>query len=71
MSTIEKLLSRLKERQPLFAIEALSTGSHRDAFEFGRVSGILQGLKMAEEILEEILGEDDNADKSKSTSRSR
>lgn len=59
MPLIEKFLSRLKERQPQFAVEALSNAGQRDAFEFGRMSGVLQGLKMAESILEDILGEAD------------
>lgn len=59
MAAIEKLLSRLKERQPAFAIEALTQVSQRDAFEFGRMTGILQGLKMAETLLEEVLEEED------------
>lgn len=61
MAAIEKFLNRLRERQPAFAIEALSQASResRDAYEFGRMSGILQGLQMAEVILNEVLEEDD------------
>lgn len=64
MAAIEKFLNRLKERQPAFAIEALTQASnHRDAFEYGRMSGILQGLKMAETLLEEVLEEEDGNSK--------
>lgn len=64
MSAVEKLLAQLKDRQVAFAVEALGIVRQRDAFEFGRLHGVISGLKMAEGLLEEILGEDDVGTKS-------
>lgn len=55
----ELLLQRLADEQSTFAKQALSAPAARDAFEYGRVVGIVAGLEMAKRALLELIGEHD------------
>ena len=54
MDSLDQGISALKGRQIELATQALNKPQGRDAFEFGRVCGINQGLGIAVETLTSI-----------------
>lgn len=56
---IEKFLAALQTERTRRAVEYLSTPVRGDAFEYGQRSGIIQGLQIAEVILERLMEEED------------
>lgn len=54
---MEKLLVSLIERRSDLANSALMSPSGRDSFEYGRVSGLYQGLTMAIEAVQDMLAD--------------
>lgn len=52
---IDPLIKRLEDEQRDFALEALTKPSGRDAFEYGRVAGVCEGIERARRIVEDIL----------------
>lgn len=59
---MEKLLIRLLEQRAQLAGQALLQPVGRDSFEYGRVSGLYQGLTMAIEALQDVLADKDEVD---------
>jgi hypothetical protein len=59
MKIEEAFIRALRDKQAEFARESLSKPQARDAFEFGRVSGIYVGLALAMELFETILDGDE------------
>jgi hypothetical protein len=60
---IERVLIALKKEQKEFADSAMRSPAHRDAFEYGRVTGHYSGLMKAVETIEMALNvesEDDD-----------
>lgn len=57
---IERILSKLKTAQAEWANQVLAGSTGRDAYEFGRVSGVYQGLLRAEKMITDIIGEADD-----------
>jgi len=51
-------LDRLKKKQMEYAIASLKTPSDRTEFGYGQASGVYQGLLIAEQLFEEVIGED-------------
>lgn len=58
MISSKKLLQLLKTEQATLASEALARPSGRDAFEYGRVSGMHAGLERAQEVLLGMLSDE-------------
>jgi hypothetical protein len=52
-------IQRLKEEQTQ-CIDLLKTPKDKSAFGYGEASGILQGLSRAEQLFEEVIGEEDD-----------
>lgn len=59
---LKKLLARLEEEAHKYALEAISKPSKRDAFEYGVHHGVLKGIRLAEQWLEEELKEEEDDD---------
>ncbi len=60
MPRIEQtFIRRLKEEQTQ-CIDLLKTPRDKSAFGYGEASGILQGLSRAEQLFEEVIGEEDD-----------
>ena len=56
---LQKYLQRLKEEQA-GCIALLATPKDKSAFGYGEASGIYQGLCRAEQLFEEVVGEDED-----------
>lgn len=56
---LKKFLQRLKEEQT-GCIALLATPRDKTAFGYGQASGIFQGLYRAEQLFEEVIGEEDD-----------
>lgn len=70
MAAIEKLIGRLNDRRVKEATEGLRVPQGRDAYELGRLAGIQQGLTIAKQLVDEVIGEDkDDNPPSKAGSR--
>lgn len=59
---MQELLIRLQVRRAELATTALQHPTERTEFEYGRVSGIYQGLTMAIEALQELQAEKEKDD---------
>lgn len=61
MSTFEATYLRiLDDLRKEFAVDALAKPRHRDAFEFGRSSGVLEGIEKSRERFLALLEEKKN-----------
>ena len=59
-TSIEKrFLTRLKEEQNQ-CIDLLATPNDPTAFGYGKASGIIYGLRLAERVFEEVIGEEED-----------
>ena len=58
---LQKFLQRLKEEQA-GCIALLATPKDKTAFGYGEASGTYQGLCRAEQLLQEVVGEEDDRD---------
>ncbi len=56
---LQKFLQRLKEEQA-GCIALLATPKDKTAFGYGEASGTYQGLCRAEQLFEEVVGEDED-----------
>lgn len=56
---LQKLMQRLKEEQT-DCIALLATPKDKSAFGYGEACGIYQGLCRAEQLFEEVVGEDED-----------
>ena len=56
---LQKFLQRLKEEQS-GCIALLATPKNKSEFGYGEASGIYQGLCRAEQLFEEVVGEEDD-----------
>ena len=56
---LQKLLQRLKEEQA-GCIALLATPNDKTAFGYGKASGHYNGLCRAEQLFEEVVGEEDD-----------
>ena len=56
---LQKFLQRLKEDQTA-CIALLATPKDKTAFGYGEACGIYQGLCRAEQLFEEVVGEEDD-----------
>lgn len=59
-----RFLDRLKSKQIEYATETLRVPKNRTEFGFGEASGVYQGLLLAEQLFEEVIGEDRDRTKS-------
>ena len=59
---IERVLIALKKEQREFAESAMAHPAHRDAFEYGRVTGHYSGLMKAVETIEMALNKESEDD---------
>lgn len=57
-SILDRYLERLKKLKPDYAVEALSTPKGRDTFEYGKHCGFIDGLTRAEQLLQEVIGQE-------------
>lgn len=71
MAAVERIIQSLKSRKVQEAIGGLERPITKDAFELGRLCGIQQGLAIAEGIINEAIGEDENKQKSATRNTSR
>lgn len=55
-----KFLEKLKNAQVEYACGKLEKPSDKTAFGFGEACGVYKGLKLAERLLEEAIGEEDD-----------
>jgi hypothetical protein len=56
---LQKYLQRLKEKQ-VECISLLATPKDKSAFGYGEASGVYQGLCRAEQLFEEVVGEEED-----------
>jgi hypothetical protein len=56
---LKKFLQRLKDEQTE-CIALLATPKDKTAFGYGQASGIFLGLHRAEQLFEEVIGEEDD-----------
>ena len=59
-SILTRYLGQLKELQKTYPHSALKNPTDRDAFEFGKHCGVLEGLERAERLLLEAQSESDD-----------
>jgi hypothetical protein len=59
MAAVERIIESLKRRKVSEAMEGLIHPQTKDAFELGRLCGIQQGLAIAEQLVHEAIGEDE------------
>lgn len=62
MISEQQFIAQLKELSAKTAMEGLKRPSRKDSFEYGELSGKVQGLAMAEELFLKLL-EDQQGDK--------
>ncbi|CAB4145672.1 hypothetical protein UFOVP1204_5 [uncultured Caudovirales phage] len=62
----ERIIRAIRDQKSELAESSLARPQERDAFEFGRVSGMYVGLSRALQIIENILNEDKEEDHGKS-----
>ena len=60
-TVLRKFLQRLKEEQA-GCIALLATPKDKSAFGYGEASGTYHGLCRAEQLFEEVVGEEDDRD---------
>lgn len=60
---MDKLLVELIERRSEIAHVALANPSGRDSFEYGRVSGMYQGLTVAIEAVQAMLADKEDEER--------
>ena len=59
MAQVEKtFIQRLKEKQLENALAAMETPKGKENFDYGKACGIHYGLRLAEQLFEEAIGED-------------
>ncbi len=56
---LQKFLQRLKEEQAS-CIDLLATPNDQTAFGYGKASGLYNGLRRAERLFEEVVGEEED-----------
>jgi hypothetical protein len=56
---LKRFLQRLKEEQT-GCIALLATPKDKTAFGYGQASGLFHGLHRAEQLFEEVIGEEDD-----------
>jgi hypothetical protein len=56
---LKRFLASLKEEQ-LRCIELLVTPNNPTEFGYGKASGILHGLRRAEQLFDEVIGEEED-----------
>ena len=71
MAAVERIIESLKRRKISEAVEGLSRPLTKDTFELGRLCGVQQGLAIAEQIVNEAIGEDEQPSPKKSAIRTR
>ncbi len=72
MATLERYLAALIDLQQKTALESLDPNRNAQTeFRYGQVCGIQQGLKMAEELLNSQLNEDEDGDTDQGGKRTR
>ncbi|HUW44649.1 MAG TPA: hypothetical protein VMW50_02525 [Dehalococcoidia bacterium] len=60
MPQIENVFIERLKRKQLECLQFLSTPKDKTAFGYGEASGILQGLNRAEQLFNEVIGEEDD-----------
>ncbi len=66
MDKLTRLIAKIDEMVPEAAIQLLTQPSKKDAFEYGRACGLIEGMNRVKSELLAILNEDDNASTRKS-----
>ena len=62
MNIEQRLLNALKAKQTQCALEGLKRPQHRDAFEYGYRTGVVEGLEQAIAILLAIVQDERDGD---------
>lgn len=57
-SILNRYLGQLKSLKSEYAVGALSVPKVKDAFEYGKHCGVVEGLNRAEQLLSKALGEE-------------
>lgn len=65
MIKLERLLDAIVRAKLQHSDSSLRNPSNRDSFEYGRVTGIYQGLCSVEVMINDILKEDENNERRK------
>lgn len=60
--SIEKAIMLIEKEQQELAAAALRSPNSRDAFEYGRVSGVYAGLERAKQVLISTITTEENDD---------
>ena len=60
MDKMNRFISKIEEMIPKAAIELLTRPSKKDAFEYGRACGLIEGINLCKTELLAILNEDDH-----------
>lgn len=63
MAAIEKIIGNIQSRKVKEAVDGLQRPLSKDAYELGRLAGIQQGLAISLEIVNEVIGEDEQKSK--------
>lgn len=59
----DALIQALKAKQAEWALGALSLPADKTEFGYGHAAGVLHGLKMAEQLYLDLLGDRDHKDR--------
>jgi hypothetical protein len=64
---LAKLIRALETEQQTFAADALVKPRTLDASEYGRVSGIYQGLERAKQLIQKVIADEDERERAEPT----
>jgi hypothetical protein len=60
VANIEQIFLERIKREKASCIDLLARPKDKSAFGYGEASGILQGLSRAEQLFEQVIGEEDD-----------
>lgn len=63
MKVVEEIIARIERRRAEVADQSLSGPGGREAFDFGYACGVYGGLKMALEVIADVLDDEDEEEK--------
>ena len=63
MAAVEKIIDSLEKQRIKEAVEGLARPITKDAYELGRLAGIQHGLSIAKNIVNEVIGDDEDSKK--------
>jgi len=69
MAAVEKIIGAIEARKIKEAVDGISRPLTKDSYGLGRLSGIQEGLAIATQIINEVIGADEQSQPTASRSR--